>query len=82
MSSVVLTLHYPRGIRGLPIATSTDLELLRHFKEVVLEEWRQRVETSGDEVEALINRLEYDRLSKVLTVLIPNGSGLGNVKGE
>ena len=82
MSNAILTLQYPKGLRGLPIATSTNSELLHHFKEVVLEEWRHRMETSGDEVEALINRLEYERLRKVLTVLIPNGSGIENGKGE
>ena len=81
MPNAILTLQYPKGLRGLPIATSTNSELLRLFKEVVLEEWRQRMETSEDEVEALINRLEYERLTKVLTILIPNDSGLENAKG-
>ena len=80
MPNAILTLQYPKGLRGLPIATSTNSELLRLFKEMVLEEWRQRMETSGDEVEALINRLEYERLTKVLTILIPNDSGLENAK--
>ena len=82
MSKAILTLQYPKGLRGLPIATSTNLELLRCFKEVVLEEWRRRVEISDDEVEALINSLEYERLSKVLTILIPNGSGVENANRE
>lgn len=82
MASVASTLHYPRGVRGLPIATSTDLELLHYLKDVTLEEWRQRVETSRDELEALIDCLEYDRLIKVLTVLILNGNGAGNAEGK
>jgi len=74
MPAVVLTLHYPKGMRGLPIATTTDRELLRLFKEVVLDEWHQKIESSADEVEALINRLEYERLRKTLGVLIPDES--------
>ena len=82
MSNIILTLQYPKGLRGLPIATSTNLELLHYFKEVVLEEWRRRVETSDDEIEALMNRSEYERLTKVLTILIPNGGGAENAKRE
>ena len=81
MSNVILTLQYPKGLRGIPIATSTNLELLQYFKEVVLEEWQHRIEGADDEVEALMHRLEYERLLKVLSFLIPR-SGEDELKEE
>lgn len=71
MPNVMLTLHYPKGLRGLPIATTTDPNVLRHFKEVVLQEWEDRVEYAYDEVERMIQHQELQRLKNVLNIVIP-----------
>jgi len=57
-------------MKGLPIATTTDTEVLLHFKLAVLKEWQQRIESSNDEGEAMLNRLEYQRLKKALSLFI------------
>jgi hypothetical protein len=72
MQTVMLTLHYPQGLRGLPIATTTDPEVLQHFKKAVLQEWQSRIEESEDDGEAMLNRLEYQRLRAALSVFIPD----------
>ena len=71
MPNVMLTLHYPKGLRGIPIATTTDPGVLRYFKNVVLKEWEERVNDAGDEAEAMIDRLEYHRLKNTLNIFIP-----------
>ena len=71
MDSVMLTLHYPTGLVGMPIATTTDPQLLREFKRVVLEEWHGRVDRAGDGVEAHLRLWEYERLEKSLDLAIP-----------
>ena len=81
-SKVMLTLHYPKGLRGLPIASTSNTDLLRQFKRVVLEEWQQRVEDSSDAGEELINRLEYNRVKAALVALIPEGNADGEAEGE
>ncbi len=75
--SLVLTLHYPKGAKGIPLYTSGNPRLLYLFKQIVLEEWQAKMDTAGDEVEALIARAEYDRLRRLLDVLIPDGEGDG-----
>lgn len=70
MPGIMLTLHYPKGLRGMPIATSTDPRVLRFFKRVVLEEWQHRIENSSDEGEAILDRLEYQRLKTALSIFI------------
>ena len=75
MSTVMLTLHYPKGIKGVPIATTTDREVLRHFKCAVLQEWQCRIEASDDKGEALLYRLEYQRLRSALDIFIPEETG-------
>jgi hypothetical protein len=72
MATVMLTLHYPKGLRGLPIATTTDPEVLHHFKQAVLREWEERIDRSEDEAEAMLNRLEYHRLKAALSAFIPD----------
>jgi hypothetical protein len=54
------------------VATTANQELLRLFKRAVLEEWGTKVETAEDEYEALIARLELDRLTRALGALIPD----------
>ncbi len=71
MSTVILTLQLPRGGRGIPVATTTDPKVLRYFKEVVLREWAAKADTT-DEIEAVLARLELERLQKALDTLIPN----------
>lgn len=77
MISVMLTLHYPKGLRGVPIATTTAPEVLRHFKTAVLEEWLSRIEQSSNEGEAMLNRLECQRLKSALSVFIPDDKDYG-----
>lgn len=60
----------------MPVATTTDAHVLRHFKEAVLAEWEARADTAPDDLEAMIARLELERLQKALSVLIP-GPALG-----
>jgi hypothetical protein len=75
MPSVILTLTYPKGLKGKPIAITSNREILSHFKHVVLEEWRDRINGSDDEVEVALDRLEYERLEKVFSFLIPDEEG-------
>lgn len=70
---LVLTLHYPKGARGIPIYTSGNPRLLHLFKEVVLEELQEKVESAEDEVEALIAKAELQRLRRLFSILIPDG---------
>ena len=74
MAQVILTLQIPRGGRGIPVATTSDPDVLRFFKEAVLREWEEKTEIN-DEIESMLARLELDRLQKALDVLIPNISG-------
>ena len=71
MAPVILTLQVPKGGRGIPVATTADAELLRRFRGVVIAEAERKVELAEDEVEALLARLELERLQRALSVLIP-----------
>lgn len=71
MPTVILTLQLPRGGRGIPVATTADLRVLRYFKEPVLREWEAKAEIA-DEIEAMFGRLELERLRKALDTLIPD----------
>ena len=71
MADVILTLQLPKGDRFIHIAMTNDSAVLEHFKTVVLEQWRRQVKSSTDEIEALTQRAEFDRLSRLLDVLIP-----------
>ena len=53
------------------VATTADFELLLQFRVVVLAEARRKVDLASDELEALLARLEVERLTKALAVLIP-----------
>ena len=72
MPTVILTLQLPRGDRGIPVATTGDPDVLRFFKEAVLEEWLRKADTAQDQLEGLLARLELDRLTSALSVLIPD----------
>lgn len=69
---VLLTLHIPQGARGVPVTSSADPELLHHFKVNVLREWALKVRCAPDEIIAITYRAEYDRLEKLLNLLIPD----------
>lgn len=71
MSTVILTLQVPKGSRGIPVATTADPELLRSFRNVVLDEVQRRVDSAEDEIEAMLARLDMERLRRALAVLIP-----------
>jgi len=71
MVKVILTLQLPRGGRGIPIVTTADPIVLRYFKEAVLREWEAKSDTT-DEIEAMLARLELERLRKALDILIPD----------
>lgn len=71
MGNVILTLQVPKGSRGIPVAATANSEVLLHFRWAVLAEARRKVEDAADEVEALLARLEVERLERALAVLIP-----------
>ena len=74
MTTVILTLQYPKGLKGLPIATTSNVVALRFFKRTVLEDWLRKIEEASDEGEELLFRLEYQRLKTALHVFIPEES--------
>ena len=67
----VLTLQIPKGSRFVPIAMTGDRRALLCFKQVVLAEWELRSMAATDEIEAACQQAEYDKLVKVLELLIP-----------
>ena len=75
----VLTLQIPKGSRFVPIAMTGDRRALLFFKQVVLAEWEMRRMTATDEIEAACQQAEYDKLVKVLDLLIP-AEGAANGK--
>ena len=74
MAQPILTLQVPKGGRGIPVATTANQAVLRHFRSVVLDEWANKVDCAEDEIEALLARLELERVTKAFTVLIPEES--------
>ena len=68
----VLTLQIPKGSRFVPIAMTGDRRALLFFKQVVLAEWEMRHLSATDEIEAACQLAEYDKLVKVLDLLIPD----------
>jgi hypothetical protein len=77
MGAVILTLQVPRGDRGIPVVTTANADLLSCFRQVVLAEAQQKVEIAEDELEALLARLELDRLQRALAALIPEDIASG-----
>ena len=74
MHTAVFTLQYPTGLKGLPIATTSNIAALRFFKRIVLKDWERRIEGASDECEAMLYRLEYHRLKSALDIFIPEGA--------
>lgn len=71
MPTAILTLQYPKGLKGLPIATTSDVTTLRFFKRTVLEEWERKINETNDAGEAILYRLEYQRLKAALNIFVP-----------
>ena len=71
MTGAILTLQYPKGLKGIPIATTTNITALRSFKHIVLQEWEKRIQETDDEGEAMLYRLELQRLKTALNLFIP-----------
>lgn len=71
MPTVILTLQYPKGLKGLPIATTSDITALHFFRRTVLEEWERKINETKDEGEAILCRLEYQRLKAALNLFVP-----------
>lgn len=71
MTGAILTLQYPKGLKGIPIATTTNITALRAFKHIVLEEWAKRIQKTDDEGEAMLYRLEMKRLKTALNLFTP-----------
>lgn len=71
MAKAILTLQYPVGLKGLPIATTSNPEALRFFKRHLLKEWESKIEQADDEGQAILYRLEYQRLKTALNIFIP-----------
>jgi len=44
MHTVILALQYPKGLKGLPVATTSNIAALRFFKRVVLQDWKRKIE--------------------------------------
>ena len=71
MTGAILTLQYPKGLKGIPIATTTNIRALRSFKHIILEEWEKRIQETADEGEVILYRLELQRLKTALNIFIP-----------
>jgi len=71
MPTAILTLQYPKGLKGLPIATTSDITALRFFKRTVVEEWERKIDETKDAGEAILYRLEYQRLKAALNIFVP-----------
>lgn len=75
MPRVFAAIHIPKGAFGVPVAITYDRRVLELFRDVVLSEWRRRVELATDEIERIHYATELDRLEKILALLIPAGNG-------
>ena len=75
-----LALQYPDPTlgRGVIVATTRDQDALRHFKSAVLDEARSRYESDEDEIVMLMDRLELERLERLLTLLVPESEECGS----
>ena len=55
------------------MVASYNSQLLRLFKRFVLEDWKRRIQSAGDEMLAEVDRLEYEKLKATFDLLIPVG---------
>jgi hypothetical protein len=72
-------LRYGWGLKGIPIAQTASLELLKQVKEILLSEAEQRAGVSQkvDPILGFIEEQELEKLRRILEVVIP-GNGEGN----
>jgi hypothetical protein len=77
MSNAILTLQLPKGNRGIPVATTSNPDVLRAFRHAVIADAQSKLETAEDEVERLLAQLELERLMRALAVLIPESESFG-----
>jgi len=75
MAVAILTLQYARGLKGLPIATTSNVTALHFFKRTVLRDWENKIKEAADAGEAMLYRLEYNRLKSALDIFIPEKPG-------
>lgn len=70
-------LRYGWGLKGIAIAQSGNPKLLRQTKEVMLAEAERKAQITKrvDSILALIEQEEFNRLRRILEVLIPEDKG-------
>ena len=73
MHTAVFTLQYPTGLKGLPIATTSNIAALRFFKLIALKDWEGGNEEASGEWRGYLYPLEDHRLKSELDRLIPKG---------
>ncbi len=81
MTIPILILQYPKGLKALPIATSSNIKALLFFKRTVLEDWAKNIEETTDEGEAMLYRLEYQRLKTALGIFVPEENSSNEEQG-
>ena len=76
---VFLTLNVPnRGLAaGTPVVASYNSQLLRLFKQHVLQDWQHRIENARDDTLAQVDKLEFEKLKATLDLLIPERANDG-----
>jgi hypothetical protein len=79
MGEVVLTLQMPKGNRFIPITMTVDPVVLQAFKRAVLRDHEKREQLATDELEAILQRAELEKLRKILDLLIPEIEATKNV---
>jgi len=70
-SRIYLSLNLSKGVKGYPVVTTVNPAILLTFKRQILAEWESHTQQSDDEIDALVARAEYQRLQRLLAVLIP-----------
>ena len=71
MAKPFLSLNIPKpGLAGWPVVASSDPQLLREFKRIVIEQWEEKVSAAASSLEAEICRLELSKLRSMLDLLI------------
>lgn len=75
-----VALVYDWGDNGLPIARTSDSNIIRLVSKTLLDEARKRLSISKeiDEVVAALDEAEFKRLQDVLDILVPPETTIGN----
>ena len=74
MHTVIFPLQYPKGLKGLSVATTSNTAALRFFNRFVLQDWKTKIEETATGVKLCLYGLEYHRLKSALDVFIPEGA--------